>query len=173
MSKKLYAPELTDLRAISRDADKCLTIVTLGEDSSSFVWLKFGQLSRINVHKRSTLLRAYLPEGTTDFEHDSAYLLSLPVIGLAFDDIFYHQVSFSAWVDPNGFEDFRVPRPGYNPLEHPNAVKCPAKECSKEPHIIVPEGHYAGPPPDVELFRAVAGKRVTIMVGPSHDDTGN
>lgn len=162
--------EPTDLRSITRHPDRCLTTVSLQVDwKTKLEWLRFGEANIQYFEKRKTWsLKAYLPAGATDFEHDSAHALQLPLIGLQFGDltIHYHTIFLVAWVDPNEFDGFRIPRPGYDPMNLPGATKCNSKECRKTPHIIVPEGHYAGPPKDLELFRAVAGKRVEICIGP-------
>jgi len=80
--------------------------------------------------------------------------------------------SFNAWVDPDiGMEsDFRVPRPGYNPMEHPNATRCEEPGRCGGPHVIVPENMYAGAPFDAELYKAVRGRRVEVQIGPAYPD---
>lgn len=156
----------TDLIKLSRSSNKCLTIVILHLDnfeSKRLVWLKFGEAHIRHHEKRySWWLEAYL-KNATDFEHDSAYVLKLPLIGLSFQGVNYHATSFMAWVNPNDPEEFHVPRPGYNPLRHKDTVKCNNKDCKKEPHLIVPEGFYV-PPVDLELFEAVKGKQLEIII---------
>lgn len=167
----------TDLRSITRHSDRCLTVVNVqlvNWDSRTRVeWLVCGQAS---IQKPSNpdlgqyTLKAYLPAGVTDFEHDSAYAFQLPLIGIELVSVDYSQTTLRAWVDPEGSEDFRVPRPGYNPMELPGAKTCKLKvhghQCYKNPHKMVPEGYFAGPPPDEELFEAVRGKRVEILFSP-------
>lgn len=162
--------EGTDLREITRNASIAHTKIYLTRrDEEGYkkqvLWLEFGELSRIWQREGKTLIGAYLVEGATDFEHDSAYALRLPLIGMQFQDIHYHATTFVAWVDPDGADEFRVPRPGYNPLRHPKAIRCGDGHCVDDPHVIVPEGFYAGAPFDPELFRAVAGLQVEIQVG--------
>jgi hypothetical protein len=170
----------TDLRDISRESDVCSTIVRLSLDWDRdsprrpvIDWLKFGQanLRRHNdsSHDGRYSIEAYLKEGVTDFEHDSAYALRLPLVGvqLASLPVLYHNTILVGWVDSahdEGYEEFHVPRPGYNPMEHPKAVTCEDEHCA-EKHIIVPEGFYV-PPFDLELFNFVRGKRVEIIIGP-------
>lgn len=172
MPKKTYKPEFTDLRSITRDSDRCLTVVYLldsyGVDRMK--WLEFGQamLSSTHTHLKTTTLSAYMLDAT-DFEEDSAYALTLPIIGLAFEHLSYHTSIFHGWVAPDagddgdGFSEFRVPRPGYNPMEHEDAKTC--TRCEKH-HIIVPEDFYV-PPFDAELYEAVRGHRVEIRIGPN------
>jgi len=160
----------TDLRPITRDADKCRTVVTIHLDwQTKEKWLEFGQAQiRFQQESRPSdgrhRLEARMTAGVTDFEHDSAYALRLPIVGLTFQGTDYHQTHFTAWVDPNEADhDFHVPRSGYNPMRHKDAWKC--KECKgKESHIIVPEGFYV-PPYDAELYEVVRGKRIEILIG--------
>lgn len=158
-----------DIRAITRRSDSCLTTVTVHLDwQTRLRWLVFGE-AQIQRLKRNFLLKAYLPAGVTDFEHDSAYALRLPLVGLELDDLLvnYQQTHLVAFVDPSEPKDFRVPRAGYDPLKMDGTVTCSHGECKKSPHLIVPEGHYAGPPFDRELYEAVRGKRVEIVAGPA------
>jgi len=163
--------QFTDLTSITRDADKAHTRVRILEDKyePSKPWLDFGELQLRN-EGRICWLAAYLSNGVTDFEHDSAYALRLPIIGLRFEAIMYHTTYITAWVDPDGTEDFNVPRPGYNPAKHPESVMCNSEYCVREPHIIVPQGFYV-PPFDEELFEAVRGKKLEITVGLRREST--
>jgi hypothetical protein len=169
----------TDLREITRYSELCLTVVTvhLDWDRANMVkWLVCGQSRLIPQRERSDgtwRLEAYLTVGVTDFEHDSAYAFKLPLIGVQFDSVSYHQTQLTGWVDPNGgdesFPDFHVPRPGYNPMKLPGAELCDLGEhgytCYKKPHMIVPEKHFV-PPFDAELYEAIKGKKVEILISP-------
>jgi len=168
MGRERYKPELTDLTGITRDSDSCLTRVFISDKygMNRMEWLRFGQAS-MNDHDRRkmTILKSYL-DGATDFEHDSAYALQLPIIGVYFDSLFYHTVTFGGWIAPDAggsFAFFHVPRPGYDPRKHEDSVEC--SDC-KEKHIIVPEGLYV-PPFDPELYAAVRGCRVEVVIGPA------
>ena len=167
--------EETDLRGITREVGSCLTVVSVytsfGEPSK-VRWLVFGEADlRHNEPTNTWMLVAYLRDGATDFEHDSAYALQLPLIGLAMRDLSCHQTTFGAWVDPNDDRlggGFRVPKPGYDPWALPGSSKCAHRSCWKggaKGPLIVPEGHYTGPPRDEDLFAAVRGKRVELVVG--------
>lgn len=169
MSKKPYQPEYTDLRSITRHSDRCQTVVILEERYrlKRMKWLELGQCS-LSTNDRTgiTELSSYMLDAT-DFEEDSAYAIKLPLIGLRLEHVFYHQSSFTAWVSmEDGEDDFKVPRPGYNPMEHEHAHEC--EDCEKK-HIIVPEGFYV-PPFDEELFEAVKGHRVEILLGTKLED---
>lgn len=172
---KPKGPPETDLRPISRDSDRCLSTVYIELDWETKVkWLTFGQAQL--VHQSDTSYReqgrwrleAHMGMGATDFEHDSAYALRLPLIGVHFCGIRYQQTHIVAWVDPNlnptdRSNDFHVPGPGYDPTKLPEAHVCKLKECRK-PHPIVPQGHYV-PPFNADLYQLVRGKRVEITIG--------
>lgn len=171
--KKPYI-EAVDLRSITRHSDRCFTHVRLFPDwdpSNRVDWLVFGMASvTAKERQRTHSLEARMIAGVTDVEHDSAYALKLPLIGLQFQDLFvsYHTTHLVAWVDPNADErTFRVPTVGYDPTKHPKARLCKDKYCLPaypNGHMIVPEGHYL-PPFDKELFKLVAGKKVEITIG--------
>lgn len=169
----------TDLRQITRCPELCLTVVYIQlvnwDRGSRVPWIRCGQASirKPNSSDGSQyMLTAYLPAGVTDLEHDSAYAFGLPLIGVTLDGVDYSQTTIKAWVDPDpeALREFRVPRPGYNPMELPEAKICDARkhgyECYKNPHKVIPEGLYAGPKPDAELFEAVRGKKVEILFSP-------
>src|SRR3989344_2568669 len=105
--------EFTDLSNITRYSDKARTVVTIQPDfrgfNEAFKWLEFGQ-AQLRNEGRICWLGAYLTEGVSDFEHDSAHALRLPLIGLQFEHLWYQNTHFKAWVDPNNPDDFRVPR---------------------------------------------------------------
>jgi len=166
--------EYTDLRSITRRSDKWHTIVTVEtHDDTGFrkniTWLEFGEVQLRSTGRESGAdgcyeLRAYLLENVVDFEHDSAYALSLPLIGVRLGPmaVHYHQVSLCGWIDPNVDDNFRVPRPKYNPMALADTRR--DKELT-----IVPEGFYL-PPFDVELYKAVRGKKVEITISPVYKD---
>lgn len=169
----------TDLREITRNPELCLTevwIQTSWDTQSRIKWLICGQSKLIpqRDHRDGRWrLEAYLPDGVTDFEHDSGYAFKLPLIGVEFEMVDYHQATFHGWVDPNDQDDFRVPRPGYNPMKHPQAKKCKPSEYCPGGHMIVPEGFWAGPPTDIELWKAVQGKKVQIYISPVYPPEEN
>lgn len=161
----------TDLRAITRDAGRALTTVSIFEDScgrsQKHPWLQLGESRVRPTWDRPDgrwVLDAYLPAGVTDQEHSSAYALRLPLVGLSYIGTLYQQTELTAWVDPNAPHDFHVPRPGYDPMKHPKAERCVQGSCKAEPHVIVPEGFYV-PPIDLTLYELVRGKRVEILIG--------
>jgi len=172
----------TDLRNITRRSDRLKTVVRIHLNwETKRDWLVLGE-TQIRAQKDGGgdgrwRLEAYLGKGVTDFEHDSAYAVRLPLIGLQLGPlaVSYHRTELFAWVDPNedpAFSpDFRVPRPGYNPMTHPDIHVCKTKGCLEDNpkgHIIVPQGFYV-PPFDAELYEAVRGKKVEISIGPVYE----
>ena len=170
----LNVVQTTDLRSISRGSKRFRTKVYLTDryDSGNreFLWLDFGEAKilagGVSNLPRSWTLMSYLAHGATDVEEDSAKALTLPLMCLELDMVLGHNVFFNAIVDPRHQSFFRVPRPGYNPLLHPDTYICQREACRKHPngeHPIVPEGFYT-PPEDYELFQAVKCRPVKIVL---------
>jgi hypothetical protein len=172
-------PPETDLRPVSRDVKRCVTVVTLYPDwdrANAVKWLIMGAASISKENREGQFrLEARFCEGVTDFEHDSAYVCRLPLIGLTMGDLFVynHHIHFVAWVDPNDPEGFHVPGPGYDPRKEDGAYRCKDGHCKKDNggkgHMIVPEGFYV-PPFNADLYKMVRGKKVEIRMGPVFED---
>lgn len=168
----------TDLLHISRGTDKCRSHVLLEWDwETRIIWLTFGEASLRTGDRRDGRwnLEARMGHGATDFEHDTAFALRLPLIGVEFEWADHHTFRFHGYVDPSldpNFPNFHVPSPGYDPTKHANAERCSGgKDCKwgGAEHIIVPEGLYV-PPFNPHLYKLVAGKRVDIVLGKAPDD---
>lgn len=162
--------ERLDLRPITRSSDRCFTRVILIDDlaferQDEWVeWIIMGE-STLRTDVREPWLEAHLNRGATDFEHDSAYALHLPLIGITLGELAIRNniTHIKAWINPNRPRDFRVPEPKYDPTKHQDACECP--DCKGEDrHIIVPEGFYL-PPTNQELFKKVSGHKVEIHIG--------
>jgi len=157
----------TDLRHCTRDTERCKTLVQIAVEESNHPrsdhidWLRFGQAT-LRMDLFPVELRAYLPEGVTDPEHDSGYALILPLIGLELKYVSYHCTALEAFVAPRAEWDFRVPWPGYDPLAE--AVPCTDSSCVSA-HLIVPEESYT-PYTDPDLYREVVGRHLQIQIGP-------
>ena len=169
--------QLTDLRYITRRSDTRRTEVTVHLDwDTKFKWLVMGECNLRHNESQTEKIRhwwldAKMDGGVTDFEHDSASAVRLPLVAVTFGQVFNHRVSVHALVAPNNdfHEDFHVPLPGYNPKQHKDTVKC--ERCKDRPHLIVPEGFYV-PPFNEELYKLVAGKEVDIYIGQPYEDDG-
>ena len=165
--------DLVDLRAITRNSDKLTTRIYLCDEfhTGQRLWMTLGECKLMRPIERSPMrwwLAAYLTGGATDFEHDSAYALRLPLLALHFDMWEMGQAWFYAIIDPNDADAFRVPPPGYNPMGHKESYTCEEGHCKKEPHIVVPEGLYV-PPHDPKLYSKVACRPVLITIGVTHE----
>lgn len=179
---------LTDLRGICRERDRCVARVDFMDDygHKRVPWIITGQAqfraeSESGRRPGEYRFEAYL-DNATDFEHDSAYAIRLPLVGVQFVSGYYHTMTFVALVDPSpvGQEfgnDFGVPRAGYDPRKHPDAQTCRDKRCHEEDeggkvrksHIIVPQGFYV-PPYDRELHEFARARRVEVTFGPARKD---
>lgn len=163
----------TDLRSITRGADTTRTTIEIIDryGSGRHLWITCGQVNLRKYDNRAEVdLTCYLTEGVTDFEHDSAYAFVLELIGWTFDSMRYSAVTFNAWIpaELGGFNDFRVPGPGYNPMERDDVHLCDDGHCKEDPHIMVDEGFYIAPA-NPELFERVKGKRVRVTMRPVYE----
>lgn len=145
--------ELLDFRAITRDSDRVNCTVLLGQDP----WITCGEVSlQEPTRKGIRFLRAYLRDGATDSEHDSAYAFILPLYGVQFQVVEAHSTVLSAIVAPRE-EGLMVPSRAYNPfLGAPLCKKC------ERPHAIVPYTPDLNP----ELYQQVSGQHVEIYIRP-------
>lgn len=176
MTLETIVPVL-DLRTLSRNSDKCLTQVTLYPDwdtKNAFVWIQAGETSlrqkRDGDPTSGHTLTCYVKDGATDFEHDSAYLFQLPLVGLTFVSMWYHQVRFGAYIDPTldtlSFDRFSVPSADYNPFKHKDASLC--ESCKgDDAHSFVP---YL-PPNNTKLYQRIKGLKAEILISPVTEDT--
>jgi hypothetical protein len=177
---KADSPPFLDLRAITRRSDRCVTTVRFldADGREGARWMLLGEAALSRQSSRSGgpwRLTAYLKDAV-DFEHDSAYALDLPLVGVEFVGVSYKSTEIVAYVSPEAgadedgrFATFHVPPPGYDPTKHPETVLC--RDCeNREQHVIVPEGFYQ-PKFEPELFEIVRGRCVTICFGPVLKDT--
>lgn len=160
--------KFTDLRDITRSSDITKTIIGIYMGTKwegSGPWLVFGACE-VRNEENICRISAYLDYDITDPEHDSAYALRLPLIGLEFINVCDNYTHLKAYVDPNNEREFHVPNPGYNPTILEDSYKC--TDC-EEPHIIVPEGYYV-PPVNKELYEKARGRKVGIRIGPVYKE---
>lgn len=169
VSKKSVILE-TDLRSVNRESDQveCRVYISTDEDNhprgDMKKWLVLGQVG-LRLDLNPTRLQAYLPEGVTDFEHDSAWAMLLPLIGVKLESLRYHTTVIEAYVAPRALDEFCVPWPGYNPMEEEGAETCEYERCKDDPHMMVGEDRYT-PYSDPTLYEAVEGRLVRIHIGP-------
>lgn len=166
------ALRLLDFTRISRGANTTTTSLYVEQrDQNRCEWLRVGQ---VEMHKRDRntiwTLSSYLLDAT-DFEHDSAYLFRLNLIGVGLHPLGLGNgvTRISAWLEPD-HEEFHVPDEHYDPLKLPETQTCPSCKGGEgeEPHLMVPPGFYIPKPNPVlhaELF--ALGARITIITGPT------
>jgi len=101
----------------------------------------------------------------TDFEHDSAHAFNLTLLGVGFEEVTFGLTTVTAVISPRSSENFKVPVPGYNPMEHADTKECKYyPNCKRNPHLIIPEQFYQ-PPCNTSLFKIMAGMAVEITFG--------
>jgi len=150
--------DLIDLTHLCRTTNNRSTRVVLAPPyrGAREEWLKLGMADLIQ-HQDYWILKAYL-KNAKDFEHDGAFALRLPLIGVTFEAIYANQTHMYGWVRPDDHEDFNVPTSSsYNPFL--NATVC--DQC-EEKHYVVPEGFYV-PPFDRGLYETVKGRKVQLI----------
>lgn len=155
----------TDLRSITRDSARCVTTVYVTSTDNlpryaQTQWLVFGR-AELRLDLQPVQLQAFLTRGATDFEHDSAKALVLPLVGVTLDSVTNHVTVLTGIVASRVPEDFRVPWPGYDPFQE--ALPCEADVCKDAPHPIVPEDFYV-PPSNPFLYKEVEGRYVRITI---------
>lgn len=125
-------------------------------------WLEFGECRILN-EGRTCRIESPIRDGITDFEHDTCKVVCIGLVGLQYKFTSNHVSYFDAFLTPDP-EDIRLHSPDFVP-EEAGGEPCEYERCAKDdPHLILPEGLYA--PPRYEFARAVAGKQVTITMGP-------
>ena len=160
-----------DLRPFTRDSNKIYTRIFLkgfGYNCKQFLWIKAGSIEMRKTpeqgDKEQYVLQSHRLEGYTDFEHDSAKALTIPMIGLKMVTGWGGSLRFTGWIDfnPTRAEELRV----FNPsaLDEEASV-CKDRRCGK-PHPIV---KYI-PNPDPVLFNKIRGMEVEIFFGPTEDE---
>jgi len=81
-----------DFRAITRNPERARTTITvdMGYIYGQVKWITAGQVDLSGPDDRGvSTLKAYLPAGVTDFEHDSSYAFYFDLIGLRFKHTWY------------------------------------------------------------------------------------
>lgn len=131
-------------------------------------WILCGRIKLQGPDRRGGrpwTLAARALEGVTDFEHDSAYIFQIPVIGVELEFVENGWTYLTGWIGGEP-EDLRVPTSsGYDPTKLKGAHECDGEHCG-EKHAIVPEGHWAGPPPSRKVWANLVGRKVEIRFGP-------
>lgn len=154
--------DFMDLTKLSRGSDKVLTAVTMNNRE----WLRLGAIRLQRVRDSGEWeLSSYLLNAT-DFEHDSAFILRMHLIGVEYGVLEYGALRFTGWVKPDD-DTFRVPTVDYDPLI--SSKPCDHDQCLKDPHLLVREKCYL-PPPNPDLLHQVIGTRLDVWTGLKPND---
>jgi len=154
----------TDLTGITVDSDVVRTTVWLCDEFGhrELKWLSFGaaeiRLARESLRPARWWLQAYLGQGATDWEHDNALAVRLPLLGLELQMVRWSNVFLGALIDGRDPAEFRVPGPGYNPIAEGKI--CDSEHCGRR-HPVV-ENYL--PPENPGLLQEVVGRQVEISI---------
>lgn len=153
----------THIRFEEYDLQEALT--TTGEDGvkRGANWLEFGECNITN-EGRNCFIGGRIRDGITDFEHDSCYVVRLELVGLQYKFTNHHVTYLEAHLSPDP-DGIRIHAPDFEPEKVEGSWRCKEKHCDK--HLMLPDGYFS--PPIYPLARVVAGKRVSIMLGPRWD----
>lgn len=183
-ARKMVQAGTLDLRHLSRYPDRGFTHVRFEdyELREAFVkeddeghkylgnWLELG-VADLRASGDGSFLGARLGKGITDREHDSAYLVHIDLIGITFKGCWNNVSHFEAHLTTEP-KEIKIWTPDFKPTEAEGAEECDGKDYCKrgEPHLIIERFT----PPMYEFAHIVAGKRVSISMGPkwAEDDDG-
>ena len=159
----MFKIQTVDLTDFCRPSSVVTQVSVLGYEKQ--LWLKLREFELWKSASRHLgkrwLFKAYL-QNATDFEHDSAQIISMVLTGVEIDHVSYGTTEINGFIAAE-LESFRVPDPNYNPLTDKRTVKC--KDCKGEDkHVIVPEGMYV-PPPNEALYKELVGCPIEIKTG--------
>ena len=180
---------VADFRRLCRGTDRVVTTVEvyLQRYYRWLPWLTLGEVDLRHYGNRdfgeTWELGARMVDFATDSEHDTAWVLKIPLVCLKFDSMSYGRTVLTALVNPNAGGphaydgDFRLPSPDYDPLNHPKTRTCSGKSNKKDyckfgdgkPHKVLPEGMYL-PPHDEVSYQKVRGMPVRIQTGKIHEE---
>lgn len=180
MPKK--GPPEIDLRPICHDSDRyeATVILITPFEENRFEWLRLGRASlelidhsrlRSRWHLTAKVAGESPDHGSpTDYDHDNIFACKLPIVGVSFAGVHYHQVIVRGFIDPtidvnDQHNGFCVPASSnYDPRKHPDAFQCDNEHClmgsEGRRHTIVPSGYV--PKFDRALYEAVRGHEVEI-----------
>lgn len=158
-----HGQSLLDLTSVTRPG--AVTSIML-DDYERIEWIRCGVTVVQRRDRQPWRLGARAREGVTDFEHDSAWIFQIPLVGVALDMIDMGTVFVTGYIagDPG---DLRVPTSAdYDPARHPEASLCDGRHCGMGSHPIVAPDYWAGPPADEKLWRRLVGRRLDIRIRP-------
>ena len=170
-ARKMHKQGTIDLKHLSRSPDRAFThvrfedfelreVFSLKDDEgrkSLVNWLEFGTADLRNDN--ASFLGARLGNGVTDWEHDSAYLVHIGLIGIKFTGTYNNCSHFEAHLTTQA-GDIKVWTPDFKPAEAEGVSECEHEHCDQK-HLMI----EAFTPPMYEFAHLVAGKKVAITMG--------
>lgn len=168
-----------DFTKVTRDAKKVLTSITVRSRGFAPFEIRAGRVSvqlddRDKLYGRLTARAVY---GVTDFEHDSAYIFQIPIVGFGVELIDNGIIYAHAAILGRESEDLRLKLDSsYDPTKLEGASQCDGKRYCKlgegKPHPIVPEGFWAGPKTAPGLYAQLLGAKLDIRIIPGPSKSG-
>lgn len=151
--------ETRNFQDITRDSEFVKTTMRLshGPEAPKIIVCGASQLHNYGAD-HSAQFRAFLRDGATDGEHDSAKAFSIPLIGLEPQIAGTLNSLYEGWVEPE-YRSFWVGGPDYDPFE--GAEDCEDDICPDD-HVItdyLPEQTEK----TRELFDTISGEKVEIQ----------
>lgn len=165
--------EHLDLRHLTRGSDKIVTTIHVHntETNSPMKWITCGeiivQMPESSSRNPGATIKAFLPSGAVDTEHDSGYAFTFKALALKFDRIHYGRTYLSGYIDipRSSFDEFHIPAVDYNPY---TGEECDGgKYCRHgKPHKFA---KYI-PPNNKIAWRQLMGQTIEISTGAIYND---
>jgi len=156
-----------DLTAVSRNSKQVFTHIHFKDSYLKGLfhgtpWLKFGECHITTVEASgASFIRGFIRSGVTDGDHSSCYVAHIGLIGLQYKYTHNHVSHFEAYITPNPDNVLVYPF-GWTP-EAEESVTCTRVGCDSHQMI------ERFVPPPYEFVDAVAGKWISITIGPRWD----
>ena len=170
-AKKMHEAGPLDLKHLSRSPDRAFTHVRFEDfdlrelltretegDKLGLNWLELG-VADLRASGDGSFLGARLRDGITDYEHDSAYLVHIDLLGIVFKGCWNNVGHYEAYLTPEA-KHIRIWTPDFKPEDAEGATQCDYEHC--KPHLMIEKFT----PPMYEFAHLVAGKKVMITMGP-------
>jgi hypothetical protein len=140
----------------------------LKDENRLLNWLEFGECSLDNGERRCSISARLDGSKYWGFDHKGTPLVVyIELLGLQFKFMENHVSYFDAHITPDPTE-IKVYPADFDPQKVDGVFKCDDGDChEKEEHWLLPDGMYH--PPQYELAHVVAGKRISIEIGPRWD----
>lgn len=150
--------QVRDLRGFTRDAKRCLTVVSVqGPDLKFHEWILAGACSIQKMNGFWSLTVA-MEHGLRDQEGDRAYALTMDVVGLEMEMIADGRSSYKGWIRPRDHSALKIAPPEY---ERYAGMSASERRKAKVEYV---------PGEDDGLVKTMSGRKIEIYVGPPAKD---